>query len=297
MSALDYLHGAGVQEIIDARRTQNEIADVTRAWEQTAEELWAEIHKRDQAIRDLTIKLRQTEAALEVTERNRAKEVEENFHLKAKASEDRIRKEHELDMLKTAYRALGDQVKSEARDMHDKVLDWICVYGDSKSHEFIQGVRQLIKQEMPMSQSESLRKRFMREFEAAAKAAAEANLATPQGNYYVPQLTLDKLANNVAGQLAREEKVRIKNAVRLEYNIQGTIGAGRYDKTEVGPEGIAAAAGKNIFLPPEGPQGSVGAPRAFLSEEVEQAGEEAKKAQRIRNQAKMAQSQNSNDQT
>lgn len=297
MSALDYLHGAGVQEIIDARRTQNEIADVTRAWEQTAEELWAEIHKRDQAIRDLTIKLRQTEAALEVTERNRAKEVQENFQLKVEASKDRIRKEHELDMLKTAYRTLGDQVKSEARDMHDKVLDWICVYGDSKSHEFIQGVRQLIKQEMPMSQSEGLRKRFMREFEAAAKAAAEANLATPQGNYYVPQLTLDKLANNVAGHLAREEKVRIKKAVRLEYNIQGTIGAGRHDKAEVGPEGIAAAVGKNVFLPPEKPMGSVGASRAFLSEEVEQAGEEAKKAQRIRNQAKMAQSQNSNDQT
>lgn len=200
-------------------------------------------------------------------------------------------------MLKTAYRTLGEEIENEAGAMHDKVLDWICVYGDSKSHEFIQGVRQLIKQEMPMSQSESLRKRFMREFEAAAKAAAEANLATPQGNYYVPQLTLDKLANNVAGQLAREEKVRIKNAVRLEYNIQGTIGAGRYDKTEVGPEGIAAAAGKNIFLPPEGPQGSVGAPRAFLSEEVEQAGEEAKKARRLRNQAKKAQAQNSSDQT
>lgn len=90
MSALDYLHGAGVQEIIDARRTQNAIADVTRAWEQTAEELWAEIHKRDQAIRDLTIKLRQTEAALEVTERNRAKEVQENFQLKVEASKVRI---------------------------------------------------------------------------------------------------------------------------------------------------------------------------------------------------------------
>lgn len=293
MSALDYLHGAGVQEIIDAKRTQNAIADVTRAWEQTAEELWAEIHKRDQAIRDLTIKLRQTEAALEVTERNRAKEVQENFQLKVEASKDRIRKEHELDMLKTAYRTLGDQVKSEARDMHDKVLDWICVYGDSKSHEFVQGVRQLIKQEMPMSQSEGLRKRFIREFEAAAKAAAEANLATPQGNYYVPQLTLDRLANNVAGQLALEEKVRIKKAVRLEYNIQGTIGAGRYDKTELGPEDIAAATGKNVFLPPEEPVGLSGVSGAFL----EQAEEEAKKARRIRNQAKIAQSQNSNDQT
>ena len=293
MSALDYLHGAGVQEIIDARRAQNEIEEVTRAWEQTAEELWVEIHKRDQAIRDLTIKLRQTEAALEVTERNRAKEVQENFQLKKKTTEMEIRKEHELDMLKTAYRTLGDQVKSEARDMHDRVLDWICVYGDKKSHEFVQGVRQLIKQEMPMSQSEGLRKRFMREFEAAAKAAAEANLATPQGNYYVPQLTLDRLANNVAGQLALEEKVRIKNAVRLEYNIQGTIGAGRHDKAELGPEDIAAAVGKNVFLPPEKPVGLSGVSGTFL----EQAEEEAKKARRIRNQAKIAQSQNSNDQT
>lgn len=249
MSAMDYLHGSGVQDIINARRRMSDIEQVEAEWMETAIHLKNEIANRDRVIRDLNAKLSAVQSEAQI-----------NRDALAAAKAQMAQKQREFQ---AAFKKMGARVGYEAADIHDATIDWICRYGEVQSHEFIQGLRHIFKQAMPMSQSESVRNRFLKDFEEKARAEALASQAAGKG-YFVSEERLDTIAGGLASKMAIEEQARIRRLMAQKVGIRKDVGAGR-SSDEAGPADIAAAVGEGVFVPPEPPKGSVGRGHKFLA--------------------------------
>ncbi|WP_415036267.1 hypothetical protein [Azonexus sp.] len=244
MSSFGYLHGAGVQEMIDAARFSSDIDRVNAAWMETARVLKARIAERDAAIKKLNYDLDYQKVYVEFQK-----------ELLQTARTDEQKARSVLAQREKEYKIMIDELSlkmsSEALDLHDEVIDWVCKYGENQSHEFIEGLRHLFKSKMPMSQSESLRQQFIEEFEAKAKAMACENEKNGKG-YFVDEEALLKASNIIAKKMVIQEHNRIRNALSKITGSNLDIGAGRFSE-KLGPEEIAQAVGEGKFKLPEEP--------------------------------------------
>lgn len=247
--SMNYLHGAGVQEIIDATRHSSDIDRVSAAWSHTADVLHQRINERDATIQKLNQELAETRMLLAGA--NGANDAIRQS-LK-EAYEKMAQREREF---RAAFGKMGSHIDSEAGDIHDVTIDWICRYGENQSHEFVQGLRHLFKYHMPMSQSESLRNQFLKDFEAKAKEMAKANEAAGKG-YFVSEEDLQRTAGGLATGIAIREQARLGRLLAKKTGLDKEIGAGRR-KEQAGPDDIAKAVGEGNFTPPEDPGGAVG---------------------------------------
>lgn len=187
MSSLDYLHGAAAQEHISNHIRRSEAEGLITRYNRVLDE-------KDREMRSIQEEFQALRRQLE-TER------------KIRQSSDRERVAQ--NMIKDAgQELLAKEMQTEARTAYDFVVDWIDHYSTEVSQEFVEGIKDGMRMNMPFSTSEGLRKRFMREFEQEAMA-----LYRKHNENALTREVFDGLASKIAVAIITELGVK----TRAEY--------------------------------------------------------------------------------
>lgn len=193
MSDLNYIHGAAAQEHISnsihADQTDQLVTRANRAIDAAngrAEALDAENRQlRDQLQSMRTIQKRVDDSRVAET------------------------------IIKDAGRdQLANEMQMEARSAHDFVLAWIDHYGGERSQEFVEGIKEGMKLNMPFSTSESMRKRFIKGFEERAN-----QLYRDKGENALTIVAFNAISSEVAVALITELQAKMRADLTAENGV------------------------------------------------------------------------------
>lgn len=216
MSTLDYIVGASVQEHMDAM----ELRQVTKEHSDTLKYV---IQRYDNKIAKMQEENDQLRRELKL-----ANDLRENSKKNSRAS--RKIESHGRNQL-------AREMQSEARSAYRFVLSWIEHYGGESSNEFIEGIKEGMKMNMPFSTSEVMRKRFISLFEEQAHA-----LYDKEGENALTKEAFQDIAVRVSQGLILE----ILSKSKAERKLKGEP-LMMPDPGLRGPEEIRAAYGEGNF--------------------------------------------------
>jgi hypothetical protein len=216
MSGMDYLHGAAAQELIDGF-----VAD--RRVEGLAADYQAVLARKNAEIRDL----RDTNDRL----RKQYEAVREGFGEKS----NEVVNKHIAMSVSQEY--LANKMAGEAQATQEDVYAWITRFGDATSRDFIEGLRQWMKDTAVWSRNEELRKQFIKEYEKEA-----FDYCLKNSDRWVDEDVLKGIAKRIGLKLYMQAKDEESRRV-AEINGKTVFASPRNG----GPDNLAEAYGKDNF--------------------------------------------------
>jgi len=216
MSSLDYIVGASVQEHLDAI----ELRQVTKEHSDTLDYVIKRYDNKIARMNEENEKLR------------RELETEKRIRVSSEKISDISSK-----IESHGRNQLAREMQSEAREAYDFVLSWIEHYGGESSSEFIEGIKEGMKMNMPFSTSEVMRKRFISLFEEQAHA-----LYDKEGENALTKEAFQDIAIRVSQGLI----IELISKSKAERKLKGEPSMRPHPGTN-GPEEIRAAYGEGVF--------------------------------------------------
>lgn len=238
MSSLDYMHGAAVQEIISNSILDSELQHNSNQWRNYSNGLQQDNQKLRQYAKEMeAFSQKQRKSINElIAEVVRLREAVQ----RSKTTEEVMDYNRKVDLAKMRVKEIGaevllDEIDTEASASYNFATKWVDTYAYEVTNEFMEGLKQGMKDKLGMSSSMAHRKRFMTLFEAQALEAVRNN------KYVVDEKAM--------GEIARSVAIKVYDEIRHQQRALQNFRHGNSIKPTVldGPKEIEQEFGKGEF--------------------------------------------------
>ena len=232
------MHGAAVQEIISNSILDSELQHNSNQWRNYSNGLKQEnqnLHRHASELQAIN-KTQQENISKLIAEVVRLREAVQ----RAKTTEEVMDFNRKVDLAKMRVKEIGaeallDRLDSEAYGAQEFATKWVDTYSNEVTNEFMEGLKQGMKDNLGFSSSMAHRKRFTKLFEEQALEAVRNN------KYVVDEKVMGAIAQRVA--------IKVYNEIREQ---QRALHKERYGKSvrpmvHKGPQEIEQAFGKGEF--------------------------------------------------